>query len=69
MAWDTLCIPKGMGDIGFRDLRLFNFALLERQVWWLINHRNILCYQVLSSKYFPNGNVFHPKRVDKPSFS
>ncbi|KAL1081099.1 hypothetical protein V6Z11_D09G041200 [Gossypium hirsutum] len=47
MAWDTLCKPKGVGDLRFRDLRLFSIMLLERQ----------------------DGDVFHPKTVDKPSFA
>ncbi|KAG8501277.1 hypothetical protein CXB51_003369 [Gossypium anomalum] len=31
LAWDRLCYPKGMGGFGFRDLWLFNVALLGRQ--------------------------------------
>ncbi|KAA3461315.1 Cyclopropane-fatty-acyl-phospholipid synthase [Gossypium australe] len=58
-----------MGGLGFRDLHLFNLALLGRQVWMLLNHRDTLCYQVISSKYFPNDDLFHPKAVDKPSYT
>ncbi|KAK5794372.1 hypothetical protein PVK06_035595 [Gossypium arboreum] len=28
MVWDSLCTLKGVGGIGFRDLRLFNIVLL-----------------------------------------
>lgn len=56
-----------MGGIGFKDLRLFDLALLGRQIWRLVNHKDTLCYSVLSSKYFPDGNPFNPKVVDKPS--
>ncbi|KAA3472879.1 reverse transcriptase [Gossypium australe] len=69
LAWEKMCHPKGMGGLGFRDLRLFNVALLGRQVWRLLNYKDTLCYKVLSSKYFPNGDVFHPKKVDRPSFT
>ncbi|KAH1046293.1 hypothetical protein J1N35_037077 [Gossypium stocksii] len=39
-------------DIGIRDMRLFNIALLGRQVWRLINNNDSLCFKVLSCKYF-----------------
>ncbi|KAA3466418.1 reverse transcriptase [Gossypium australe] len=68
-AWDRLCHPKGMGGIGFRDLHLFNIALLGRQVWRLLTCKESLCYEVLSAKYFLNGDIFHPKKVDNPSFT
>ncbi|KAG8478754.1 hypothetical protein CXB51_028643 [Gossypium anomalum] len=58
-----------MGRLRFRDLSLFNIVLLGRQVWRLTNHKNTLCYHVLSSKYFPNDDVFHPKAVNKPAYS
>lgn len=60
--------PKGMGGLGFKDLRLFNIALLGRQLWRLVHNKNTLCYQVLSSKYFPEEDPFDPKKVDKPSY-
>ncbi|KAK5786023.1 hypothetical protein PVK06_040648 [Gossypium arboreum] len=65
----TLCKPKGMGGLGIRDVKLFNLALLGRQVWRLLNNTDSLCFKVLSSKYFPDGNIFHAKKVDKASFT
>ncbi|KAL1172611.1 hypothetical protein V6Z11_A05G359800 [Gossypium hirsutum] len=69
IPWKTLCKPKGMGGLGIRDVRLFNLALLGRQVWRLLNNTDSLCFKVLSSKYFPDGNIFHAKKVDKASFT
>lgn len=69
LKWERLCMPKGMGGLWFRDMRLFNLALLGRQVWRLINAKDTPCYQVLSSKYFPDGSIFNAKNMDKPSFA
>ncbi|XP_016669954.1 uncharacterized protein [Gossypium hirsutum] len=68
LAWGRMCYPKGIGGLGFRDLWLFNVALLGRQVWRLIHCTDTLCYRVLSSKYFLDGDVFHPKSLDKSYF-
>ncbi|KAA3483592.1 reverse transcriptase [Gossypium australe] len=65
----TLCKPKGMGGLGIRDVWLFNLALLGRQVSRLINNKDSLCFKVLSSKYFSDGNIFKAKKVDKASFT
>lgn len=69
LSWDCMCFPKDMGGIGFRDLRHFNVALLGRQVWRLISCKDTLCFKVLSAKYFPEGDVLHPKQIDNPSFT
>ncbi|KAA3469211.1 reverse transcriptase [Gossypium australe] len=60
---------QGHGGIGFRDLHLFNVALLGRQVWRLLTCKDTLCYELLSAKYFSNVDIFHPKNIDKPSFT
>ncbi|KAA3476980.1 Cyclopropane-fatty-acyl-phospholipid synthase [Gossypium australe] len=50
LSWKKLCYSKGMRGLGFRDLYLFNLALIGRQ-------------------YFPDGNIFNFKKVDKTSFT
>ncbi|KAA3468125.1 Cyclopropane-fatty-acyl-phospholipid synthase [Gossypium australe] len=69
LPWKTLRNPKGMGGLGIRDVCFFNLALLGRKVWRLINNKDSLCYKVLSSRYFLDGNIFKAKRVDKASFT
>jgi len=49
--------PKGHGGLGFKDLRLFNQALLAHQAMRLIMYPNSLCARVLKAKYFSNSNL------------
>ena len=57
ISWDMMLRPKCRGGIGFRDMRLFNQALLARQAWRLIQFPNTLCAQLLRAKYYPNGSL------------
>jgi hypothetical protein len=59
IPWDVLVKPKSYGGMGFRDMRLFNQALLAHQAMQLISYLNSLCAQVLKAKYFTEGNVLN----------
>jgi hypothetical protein len=67
MSWESMCKPKGQGGIGFRDLRLFNQALLARQAWRLIEYPDSLCARLLKAKYYPSSNLIDTAFIQNTS--
>jgi hypothetical protein len=59
--------PKNQGDLGFRDMRVFNQALLARQAWRLLAFPDSLCAQVLKARYYPNGELIDTVFTGNPS--
>jgi hypothetical protein len=57
LSWEKMARPKKDGGLGFRDLHLFNLAMLARQVWRFLTVPDSLCARVLQAKYFPNTSV------------
>ncbi|XP_021739763.1 uncharacterized protein LOC110706169 [Chenopodium quinoa] len=68
-SWEYLCRPKSRGGMGFRDLRVFNQALLAKQGWRLIHDRDTLLYKVLKAKYFKSSDFIEARRGFDPSYT
>jgi hypothetical protein len=49
--WKTVCSPIARGGLGFKNLTLFNKALLGKWIWRFGNEKDYLCRQVIASKY------------------
>jgi hypothetical protein len=47
--------------MGFRDVELFNQAMLGRQCWRILTNPNFLCTRVLQGLYFPDGDFWKAK--------
>ena len=50
-AWETLTRPKSLGGMGFRDIQLFNVALLAKIAWRIITKPECLLAKILLGKY------------------
>ena len=67
LSWEKMCLPKERGGMDFRDLRLFNLALLAKQGWRLQTNSSSLFYRV--SKYFPSCDFVEASMGCQPSYA
>jgi len=65
--WSKLTRTKADGGMGFRDLPLFNQALLGKQGWQLMMRPDSLCARVLKGKYYPHGDFLSATRKKRSS--
>lgn len=69
MSWEKVCVHKELGGRGFRDLHLFNIALLGKMVWWLVHDTASLVRRVLKFKYFPHLLFLEAPKGANPSYT
>jgi hypothetical protein len=58
-----------MGGLGFRDIHNFNIAMLSRQAWRLLQQPESLCAQILSARYYPDGDMLSATPTDGISYA
>lgn len=63
VAWDKLTLPKRLGGLGFRDVQLFNQALLAKIAWRSITNPGCLLSRVLLGKYCHKSSLLKAGRV------
>ncbi|XP_074323839.1 uncharacterized protein LOC141660751 [Apium graveolens] len=57
MAWSKMCMPKGCGGLGVRELRRFNLSMLAKQCWRLLNQTNGFVTEIIKDMYYPNKSL------------
>jgi hypothetical protein len=59
--------PRFDRGLGFRDMELFNLALLTRQAWRLLTSPNTLSARILKAIYYPNEDILSAELGSRPS--
>lgn len=67
--WAKLTIPKSCGGMGFRDLKLFNLALLAKQSWRLMTDPQSLVARLLKARYYPSTDILGASLGHNPSYT
>lgn len=69
IAKEKLCIPIKDGGLGFKDIQLFNQALLAKKAWRFMQFPNCLMVLFLKSRYCGNLPFLQGEVGKRPSFA
>lgn len=69
VAWKKLCQQKMDGVLGFRDIGMFNQALLCKYACRIWDQPNALLSRILKSRYFKNRSMLDSGPGTRPSYA
>lgn len=55
--------------MGYRDLHLFNLAMLGRQAWRMLENTESLCARLLKARYWPDGDLMQVQEYPHISYT
>uniref|UniRef100_A0A1J3D6G7 Reverse transcriptase domain-containing protein n=1 Tax=Noccaea caerulescens TaxID=107243 RepID=A0A1J3D6G7_NOCCA len=68
-AWDQMCKSKKQGGLGFRDIKAFNLALLGKQLWRMMTHKDTLMARIFKARYFNRSTPLNAELGSRPSYA
>ena len=68
MRWEEFCKPKIESGMGFKDLTMFNDALLAKQAWQLLHNKDSLFYRAFKTRFFLNCSILEVKEGTSGSY-
>jgi hypothetical protein len=62
-----MVLPRSSSGLGFKDIELFNLALLAHQAWRLLKDPDSLSARVLKAVYYPDSDILEVDFGSSPS--
>ncbi|XP_077214052.1 uncharacterized protein LOC143848883 [Tasmannia lanceolata] len=69
ISWETICKPKREGGLGIRSLIDMNRAAQIKQLWHILNGKNIPWVRWFDLKYLRNRSIWSIKMPSNPSWA
>ncbi|KAL0361161.1 UNVERIFIED_CONTAM: putative mitochondrial protein [Sesamum radiatum] len=69
VSWKRMCLPREEGGMGFRELKMFNTAMLAKQGWRILKRPDSMLTRVLKGKYFSSQCFLDAQLGTRPSLT